>query len=119
MSRDVATSTVALTMYNLLATARGARRFEELANMVSAWAEQSRIVVPESQMRRALIELGRRGYVREGIGGLFDVCDPDRRPVVERDRSDAGKPEPGWRGWRVYSRPVAMPKTVPLDEVAK
>lgn len=86
--------------------------------MVSTWAAQSRVVIPETQIREAVGELVRRGLVRQ-VGPLLDVADTLRRPVVKRDRSDAGQDDPGWRGWQVYARPMAAPALVSIDEVTR
>lgn len=115
--RTIATSTVAMTAYNALATGTGARAFDEVASAVSSWAFSSRLIVSETQIREAVGQLVRRGFVRELPGRLFDVADPMRRVVVSRDRSDAGTADAGWKGWRVHSRPVATVPTVCLEDV--
>lgn len=119
--RGVATSTVAMTAYNLLATASGARTLNELARAVNIWAARCRCVVPDPQIGKAVDELVKRKFVRETVpdSGLLDVCDPMRRPIVERDRSDEGQPNAGWRGWKVHARPVAAPQLVSLEDVVK
>ena len=95
----VATSTVAMTVYNLLAGGTGARTIDEIAAAVSGWAAESRIVVSESQLREAVAGLVVRGFVRDmGARGLFDVVDPKRRVVASRDRTGEG-----WAGWRVHT----------------
>lgn len=107
-----------MTVYNALATGSGGRTFDEIAKMTTAWSASSRIVVPRSQIREAVAQLYRRKFVQY-INGLYDVTDPKRRPVVERDRSDEGQTDAGWRGWRVHARPVAAPHMVALEDVIR
>lgn len=114
--RDIATSTVAMTAYNALAGCSGGRTIDELADMVSAWAMQSRLIIPEAQIIEAVSELLKRKFVR-ATGPLLDVTDPMRRLVVSRDRSDDGQTGAGWRGWKVYARPMAAPAMVQLEDV--
>lgn len=116
--RTVATSTVALTAYNLLAVGSGARTPGELEGRVLSWARECGLEVPREQMAAAIAELARRGYVRS-IRGMLDVADPLRRAVVARDRSDEGGPNPGWCGWRVQVKPNAAPHLVSLEDVIR
>ncbi len=111
--RSVATSTVAMTIYNALAAGSGSRLFDEIASAVSSWAAESRLVVTESQMHEAVDELMRRGRLYVRIAG-YDVTDPLRRVVVKRDRRGDG-----WHGWQVYARPVAAPGMVFLEDVVR
>jgi len=116
--RGVATSTVAMTIYNLLATGGGARTLGEIELMLSGWAATNGFIVSASQVTEAVKGLVQRRFLRDmGRNGLFDVTDCLRRPVVQRDRSDADQSNPGWRGWRVYARPVSAPKMVQLEDL--
>lgn len=114
--REIATSTVAMTAYNALAGCPGGRTIDEIADMVSAWAMRSRLVIPEAQIVEAVSELLKRKFIR-AIGPLLDVTDPMRRLVVQRDRSDEGQDGAGWRGWKVYARPMAAPAMVQLEDL--
>jgi len=119
--RGIETSTVAMTAYNLLATASGARSLGELRAAVSAWAAKCRIEVPDSQFAEALRELVKRNFVFEPIPGqgLLDVRDQLRRPVIARSRDDEGQPNAGWNGWQIHARAVTAPPMIRLEDVVR
>jgi len=112
--RSVATSTIAMTLYNILAGERGARSIEEIAPIMMVWAKGSGIEVSEPQLFEALTGLAIRGFVRAFPNGLFDVRDPKRRPVVQRERSGDG-----WQAWRVHSTPAAAVSMTMLEDVVR
>lgn len=111
-------STVAMTLYNLLAI-KG-----RPADLVELLDECRRSHLPEADMeiaQDAAAGLLDRGRVNSE-GGLFWLKDPQRRFITHRDRSDAdqvdkhGNSLGGWNGWLVSSHGGAP---VQLDEVTQ
>ncbi len=91
MITDVADSTIALSLYNIVA-GEGVATLEDARVALSrhgyAW--------PPESLERALAQLVERGLATEDAGRI-GVTGPLGHVVVERDRSD---PE-GWAGWRI------------------
>jgi hypothetical protein len=98
---NVADSTVALSLYNVVAI--GATTLEDARLAL----ERHGYLVPLDALERALRQLVERGFVNEDVDRI-GVTGPLGYVVVERDGSD---PE-GWKGWRISAH--AQQPTEPL-----
>ena len=94
MSSTAAPSTIAMTIYNLLALEGSARTQGQLLDRVAA--HHPGIVAEE--ITAAVAGLVERNLVT-AEGDAYRVADPLRRPAV--DRSNEGD---GWGAWLVFDR---------------
>lgn len=89
----IATSTIAMSAYNMLALIGRPMTWDELHTAVSqAYGEP----MEKGAFLRAAAGLLRRGYVSKLPGNLLALKDKYRRRVRWRDRTGDG-----WNGWQV------------------
>lgn len=98
-----APSTVAMTAYNLIASARKPMAPDALFSM----CEQVQL----PKLTKDIFDMGMNGLIARGrakmVKGEVAITDPQNRVIKERDRSDAfdtdedGIPTGGWNGWLV------------------
>ncbi len=116
-----ADSTIAITVYNLLAINRNPLDVTELLTGASA----QHCSVEPVQLSRAAQALVERGWVGSNPDGTYFCKDSHRRVVIARDRSDAeatdddGNCVGGWNGWQLRSMARSkspVPQTVSIDQ---
>ena len=112
-----ADSTVAMTLYNLLAMVRGALTVEQLTS--SAMKLQHRGLETE-QTQRALDGLVERGRIKLQPDGTYALIARERLMVVQRDLGDYDPKAMtgGWEGWHVKDPRLRDGKGVrPLEQL--
>lgn len=100
MNDKLATSTIAMTIYNILATIGGP------ANPFQLYCQAKKMqhpILDRKQFDAALMRLNRMRLVQSTQFG-FMVVDRSRRLIVSRDRSDIklqsnGEVTGGWNAW--------------------
>lgn len=97
--QTVAPSTIAFTLYNLIALAGRQITEAELAKRL----EKHHPGVAPDEVNAALKELVERGLV-DSLEVGYDLRDKQRRVARSRQRADPD----GWRGWMVQDRRVGL-----------
>lgn len=100
MIDEYADSTIAMSIYNVLATTGGPMNDLMVFNHVRTTANPG---VTKKQFDASLNKLGKMKLIRRTPLGIAAV-DPKRRIIVSRDRSDMkkqvdGRVTGGWGGW--------------------
>ena len=119
MSQEIAISTVAMTVYNLIAL-RG--RVESRSELLPVARTHLHGSLGEAQLDAAIDGLLSRKRIQEGEAGLM-LFDRRRRQVVARDRSDVqideetGEVSGGWNGWTLKDDQFGG--RIQLDEVLR
>lgn len=100
-----ATSTVAMSAYNMLAVQGRPFTTKAIFNYLSSEPHPG---LKKTQVKQGLAELKKLGLVRSSREG-FQINDPKRRLCVSRDRSGDG-----WDGWKVRDLQRGL---IPIEEV--
>lgn len=99
---DYAHSTLAMTAYNLICVFGQAMGHSQLLN-AAIRCEQFKTV--EADDFDTAVKMAVERELLTFKGGLYDVPDPKRRKVINRDQSDGrvenGVPKGGWNRWTV------------------
>ena len=110
------TSTVAMSIYNLLATTRRAMTLQEIATDLQRLQHPE---IDEKIFKRAASELIKRRLVKQ-VNDFLTCADPHGRIVRMRNRRDVkvnrrtGEVQGGWSGWMI-SDPAKVIR--PIEEV--
>jgi len=109
---DVAESTLAMSVYNLLAVAQRALQPGQIAAQVRQLGSAAEL----GGVERALAELVKRGLVKQVRPGLYDARGPGGWVVFRRDRTGDG-----WSGWtcRNLTTSEVMPLATLLQNGAR
>ena len=110
-----ATSTIAMSVYNLLAMSKGRH------NSTEVFEELKKIQHPEMDRTlfdRAVAELLKRELIFETEKEKYAVKDPQCRLVMQRDTTDGivdetGKIQGGWGSWKISDPRFGF---IPIEE---
>ncbi len=111
----ISVATIGMTAYNWIAIQDGGRTLSEvLAGIHKDWAKQNSWAteVTEERLEQALAVLLSKRLL-SFKDERFDVCDPKRRVVIARDRSD----KIGWNGWMVAKHETT--KRIPIESAVE
>lgn len=115
---SIATSTIAMSIYNVIAVARRPLQKEEiLAGMRAGLGERYEL----ADLDEALTELVKRGWVIRDSLGLFEIVDAEKRRIIRSRacndfKTQNGKTVGGWAGWSTACNTCPG---VMLDDIAK
>ena len=110
-----ATSTIAFSIYNLIAVQRGVGKREELLKKLKTIQHPE---IEKEHFDSAVSELLNRKYIVDRDGILM-LIDPSFRTIVSRNLSDGkvhedGTITGGWNGWLLSDRLLG---TIKIEEV--